>query len=36
MLVNDDVHVNLTEESVRTILKDYRRKAASEGLVKSA
>jgi NADH:ubiquinone oxidoreductase subunit E len=36
MLVNDDVHVNLTEESVRTILKDYRRKAASSSRVKSA
>jgi NADH:ubiquinone oxidoreductase subunit E len=36
MLVNDDVHVNLTEESVRAILKDYRRKAASSSRVKSA
>jgi NADH:ubiquinone oxidoreductase subunit E len=36
MLVNDDVHVNLTEESVRTILNDYRRKAASDGRAKSA
>jgi NADH:ubiquinone oxidoreductase subunit E len=36
MLVNDDVHVKLTEESVRTILNDYRRKAAADGRVKSA
>jgi NADH:ubiquinone oxidoreductase subunit E len=36
MLVNDDLHVMLTEESVRTILSDYRRKAASDGRVKSA
>ncbi len=36
MLVNDDVHVKLTEESVRAILNDYRRKAASDGRVKSA
>lgn len=36
MLVNDDVHVELTEASVRTILNDYRRKAASGGRVKSA
>jgi NADH:ubiquinone oxidoreductase subunit E len=36
MLVNDDVHVKLTEESVRTILGDYRRKAAAGGRVKSA
>jgi len=36
MLVNDDVHVNLTEESVRAILKDYRRKATADGRVKSA
>jgi NADH:ubiquinone oxidoreductase subunit E len=36
MLVNDDLHVKLTEESVRTILSDYRRKAVSNGRVKSA
>jgi NADH:ubiquinone oxidoreductase subunit E len=29
MLINDDVHVKLTEASVRTILGEYRRKAAA-------
>jgi NADH-quinone oxidoreductase subunit E len=36
MLVNDDVHVKLTEDSVRAILSDYRCKAALDGRVKSA
>jgi NADH:ubiquinone oxidoreductase subunit E len=30
MLVNDDVHVKLTESSVRTILNNYRRKAGTD------
>ena len=36
MLVNDDVHVKLTKESVRAILGEYRRKAAAGEKVKSA
>ena len=31
MLINDDVHVKLTESSVRTILNNYRRKAGTDG-----
>ena len=33
MLINDDVHVKLTEASVRAILDEYRRRAASAAKV---
>ena len=36
MLVNDDVHVKLTELSVRVILSNYRRKAEAAGRGKTA
>ena len=36
MLVNDDVHVKLTELSVRVILSDYCRKAEAAGRGKTA
>ncbi len=36
MLVNEDVHIRLTEESVRKILRDYRSKATPDGLTKIA
>jgi len=36
MLVNEDVHVKLTETSVRTILNDYRHKAKAAAAARKA